>query len=170
MDITSQDLWHFSHDALKKIGQDNLAESFSIAWNPRMRSTAGRAMLNTLKIEMNPRLLEISHEEVYRTVLHELAHLVAWKRDGERGHGTAWRAACTELGIPGEKSTHSLPLPVRKQRKQWRYKCTHCGEAFDRVRRIKAESACHHCCKKYNKNRFTRRYLLEEFRLVYEGN
>lgn len=43
-------------------------------------------------------------ELIRRTVLHELAHALAWERYRERGHGPAWRRACCELGIADERS------------------------------------------------------------------
>ncbi len=48
--------------------------------------------------------LEKDQELIRRTVLHELAHVRAWEKYHERGHGTAWRRACAELGIAGERS------------------------------------------------------------------
>lgn len=38
------------------------------------------------------------------TILHEVAHALAWVKNGERGHGAAWRYWCAALGIAGEKS------------------------------------------------------------------
>lgn len=47
--------------------------------------------------------LERDPELMRRTVLHELAHALAWVHHRERGHGAAWRYFCAALGIPGEK-------------------------------------------------------------------
>ena len=38
------------------------------------------------------------------TILHELAHALAWEQYRERGHGAAWHYWCAALGIPEEKS------------------------------------------------------------------
>lgn len=43
-------------------------------------------------------------ESIRRTILHELAHALAWEKHRDRGHGEAWRYWCAVLGIPGEKS------------------------------------------------------------------
>lgn len=48
--------------------------------------------------------LQSDPELIRRTILHELAHALAWKHAGEHGHGDAWRYYCAVLGIPGEKS------------------------------------------------------------------
>lgn len=169
--MTDEELYSYARAALLRISERELAGVFQIRWNPRMRSAAGRAKLQTWSMEINPRLLLMEQNgelEVRRTALHELAHLVAWKRAGDRGHGAEWRKACAELGIPNEKVTHTLPLPVRRQKKRWLYKCNTCQESFKRVKKVKHKVACAYCCKAYNKGRFTPRFLLEEIPLVSE--
>ncbi|MGJ8676182.1 MAG: SprT-like domain-containing protein [Akkermansiaceae bacterium] len=152
---------------LRELSLENLAERVNVVWNSRMRSTAGRAFYADSKIELNPKLREISEDEVRRTLLHELAHLMAHERYG-RGrfkkiapHGLEWQAACAELGLAGETATHRLPLPRRSMTKKWRYSCPSCGEGFERVRRIKRASGCYNCCRTKNGGRYHR-----EFRLV----
>jgi len=166
--MTNEDLHQFALQALRKIGENAIEERLQIAWNPRMRSAAGRAMLQNWSIEINPKLLPFGISEVQTTVLHELAHLIAWHRHQHRGHGLAWRQACTDLGIPDEPATHKLPLPRRQQRKNYRYRCATCGSEFDRVRRIKRQSACAVCCKEFNRGKFSSLYLLSEYRLAHE--
>lgn len=43
-------------------------------------------------------------ELIRRTVLHELAHALAWEYYRERNHGEAWHHFCCQLGIPDERS------------------------------------------------------------------
>ncbi|MDA7935715.1 SprT-like domain-containing protein, partial [Akkermansiaceae bacterium] len=54
------------------LGLPELAGRVGVEWNPRMRSTAGRATWPVCLIELNTRLPEISAEEVRRTLMHEL--------------------------------------------------------------------------------------------------
>lgn len=166
--IDNKDLLDFAQKALREAGEIHLTEHITIHWNPRLRTAAGRALLQTNTVEINPKISQYGVEEVWTTVRHELAHLMAWQRSRESGHGSAWKKACADLGIPGESTTHDLPLPRRTQRKNWRYKCPHCPYTFDRARRAKPKSACGHCCKKFNNGKFSNRYLLKEFRLVYK--
>ena len=166
MNIFEDDLYNFSLEALDGIGERKVGQKFSISWNFRMRSAAGRAKLQTYEIEINPKLIQIDEKEVWNTVLHELAHLVAWKRNRHRGHGQPWRQACIDLGIPLESVTHTLPLPSNKMRKKWQYKCGNCGATSERVRRAQKKIACAACCKRYNKNRYTDLYQLEEYKLI----
>lgn len=153
---------------LKALGMDKLAGRVTVVWNARMRTTAGRAFWPDAVIQMNPALRETAPDEVERTLLHELAHLVAYARAGRRRiapHGAEWRQACAELGIPGEKATHSLPLPGRRMRRKWRYRCPACGEGFDRVRKMKRAAGCYACCKAHNGGYFHKKFRLEESQL-----
>lgn len=43
--------------------------------------------------------------QIHRTLLHELAHALAWVRHRDTGHGAAWHRCCAELGIPDEKAS-----------------------------------------------------------------
>jgi len=160
------ELTELARDHAQELGLIGLAELLQVKWNSRMRSTAGRAYYQQSLIELNPRLIEISEEEVHRTFLHELAHLVAHARNTKRRiapHGVEWREACRDLGIPNEKVTHDLPLPSRTQQRKWHYECPHCQEVITRVRRMKRDSvACYHCCKKLNRGRFSTKFLLVE--------
>jgi len=151
-------------ELLKNLGLDDLSKKVRVVWNRRMRTTAGRAFWPAGRIELNPRLLDLEGDEVQGTLLHELAHLLAYARSGQRRikpHGVEWQLACVHLGIPNERVTHSSPLQGRKMRRRWRYTCPSCGEGFDRVRKMKRYAACYHCCRKENGG-----YYHKKFRLV----
>ncbi len=164
--IHNRDLASYADQALREIDELTVADRLTISWNPRMRTAAGRAKLTEWAVEMNPKLIPFGEGEVYSTVLHELAHLLAWHRTAHRGHGLPWRQACADLGIPHESVTHNLPLaPRRTQRKNYRYTCNHCSYQFDRVRPVKRPSACSSCCKTHNGGKFSQAYLLTESRL-----
>jgi len=152
-------------ESLRELGLEDLAEKVIVVWNARMRTTAGRAFWPEGKIELNPLLKDVAPEEVRGTLLHELAHLVAYARAGRRriaAHGEEWRQACSDLGIPGEGVTHTLPLPGRKMAKKWRYACRACGEGFDRARKMKRYAGCYYCCKAHNGGYYHKNYRLIE--------
>ena len=44
-------------------------------------------------------------EQLWRTLLHELAHALAWHYHRNTGHGSIWKRYCTALGIPGERAS-----------------------------------------------------------------
>ena len=77
--------------------------------------------------------LERDAELVRRTVLHELAHALAWEHHRGRGHGWAWKRFCAELGIPDERATVRCEdfAPARLPRSP-RYALVHdeTGEVF----------------------------------------
>lgn len=155
-------------ELLADLGLSDLKARVRVEWNPRMRSAAGRAFWPQGLIQLNSRLAEISPSEVERTVLHELAHLIAYERHPRRAiksHGREWRRACAEVGIPNEKATHQLELPTRTMRRKWRYQCPACHRTFDRVQRFKRAVACYECCRKTRDGSYDERFRLVERRL-----
>jgi hypothetical protein len=77
-----------------------LARKVRVVWNPRMQTTAGRAWWPDRTIELNPKLRDCEPEELWRTLKHELAHLIAYERCGRRhifrNHQMLFR--CTHRG------------------------------------------------------------------------
>lgn len=155
-------------DRLAWMGMQELSHRVRIRWNPRMRTTAGRAWWPDRVIELNPKLNELPPQELWRTLTHELAHLVAYEREGRRRiepHGREWRAACAELGIPDEKPFHTLPLKGRRMKRNYSYTCPSCLSSFQRVRRIRRAVACYDCCRKFTGGSFDKRFRLSEQKL-----
>lgn len=63
--------------------------------------------------------LEKDRGVIWRTIMHELAHAMAWVRCRELGHGAAWRMWCAALGIADEKAAcacDDFAPPERKPR------------------------------------------------------
>ena len=155
-------------DAVQKLGMPQLVGRVEVYWNRRLKTTAGLADCRAWRIELNPLLPEFSPAEPEHTVKHELAHLVAQARAGRERiatHGAQWRQACVELGIPGERACHGLPLSRNSQKKRWEYHCVSCGEVYERVRRMRYVAACSDCCRKVNRGRFSENFLLVEKRV-----
>ncbi|MFZ9938571.1 MAG: hypothetical protein ACO3JG_16145, partial [Luteolibacter sp.] len=101
---------------------------------------------------------------VVGAVVAEVAHLVAYERCGRRRiepHGDEWRAACADLGIPGERPYHTLPFKRRRMKRNHAYFCPHCFATIRRVKPIQRSVACYECCRKFNGGRYH-----EHFRLV----
>jgi SprT protein len=131
-----------------------------VIWNPRLRSTAGYAKWPNWIVELNPRLEEFPGQ-TERTLLHELAHLVAYsrmKRKRIEPHGEEWQQACADLGIPGESARHTLPLPRTKQTRKLLYQCPACLVKVERVRKFQRHVACRTCCQKNNRGRYDPRF------------
>ncbi len=80
----------------------------AVVWNARLRTTAGLACWRTKTVSLNPKLIDVSPDEVQRTLRHELAHFLAQYRAGRARiapHGSSGKA-CRDLGIPARG-----PLP-----------------------------------------------------------
>ena len=123
-----EELTRQAEDLLSGLGMDAVAEKVTVIWNKRLRTTAGRAYSNMGKIELNPRLQLLPEQkkdqEINQTFLHELAHVVAHARNPNRRiqpHGTEWKQACADLGIPGEERCHTLNLGRTTRRKNFAY-------------------------------------------------
>lgn len=153
-----------ARELLINAGAPGLAERVRIEWNARMRSTAGYAFPAQALVRLNPKLLAFGDEEVDRTLRHELAHLLAHERAGKRRiepHGAEWRRACRDLGLPGEKRTHDLPLPRRTVARRHHYRCAGCGTIVARVKPLTHGAACLRCCRTYNGGRYDARFRFE---------
>lgn len=120
-----------------------------VFWNPRMKSTAGRAHFiwngRPQKITMNPKLkgLENAAAEIRQTFLHEVAHLLA---GAGQGHGAKWKRMARSLGIPPRRC-HPHAWAKRAPRFVWAV-CKGCGHQFTaaRVRKPRAGPATHTGC------------------------
>ena len=151
-------------EMLVPLGMQALADRVEVYWNRRLRTTAGLADSRVSRISLNPRLERFQPEEPMQTLKHELAHLIAHERAGDRKirpHGPEWQKACRELGIGGEERCHDLPFEGARMKRNYAYQCIHCLAVITRVRKLKASSACYSCCKKHNQSRFSTEYLME---------
>lgn len=150
-------------DTAAALGLPELARRVRVVWNPRMQTTAGRAWWPDRVIELNPKLRECEPEQLWRTLKHELAHLVAYERCGRRRiepHGPEWRAACGELGIAGEQPFHNLPFKRRRMKRKHAYVCPNCLVTIHRVKPIQRAVACYDCCRKFNRGAYHDRFRL----------
>ena len=102
-----------------------------IAYNPRLRSTLGRAMLDDKRVELNTRLLLEHPAELVLTLVHELAHLAVHIRYGRVApHGLYFRTLMRAVNL-SPKATHSLPVAqFRRRRYLYLHRCSDCGYAF----------------------------------------
>jgi SprT protein len=161
------DLTAWCRQTATEFGLPELAKQVAVIWNPRMRTTAGRAWWPLRMIELNPKIDLLDPQQTARTLRHELAHLIAYERAGRRKiepHGIEWRKACAELGIPGEAVYHHLPLPRRTQMIRFHYVCPQCFTETKRVRKIKRPLACYACCKNFSGGQYDARFRLVEKR------
>ncbi|MBU6181185.1 MAG: SprT-like domain-containing protein [Verrucomicrobia bacterium] len=154
----------FANQLLKAAGCRDL--KVRVCWNPRLKTTAGLAVLVDRLVVLNPKLVEVSAAEVQRTLRHELAHLLARHRAGRRridAHGEEWKEACADLGIPNEERCHELPFKRRKVARKFFYACPQCESVLARVKPLRQRAACIKCCRKHNGGKYSEKF---RFRLV----
>ena len=156
-------------DTCSALALPELARKVRVSWNPRMQTTAGRAWWPDRAIELNPKLRNCEPEELWRTLKHELAHLVAYERCGRRHidpHGFEWQAACVELGIPGEQPFHTLPFKRRLVKRNHSYVCPNCETTIHRVKPLRRTVACYDCCRKFNNGAYHDRFKLSKKKAI----
>lgn len=66
-------------------------------------------------IELHQELLEdhIPKDEITRTFIHEVGHLIDCHERGRSDHSKAWKKVMARLGEPDEDSHHDLPIGVK---------------------------------------------------------
>jgi SprT protein len=151
-----------ARDLLRSLGAARIARVLRVEWNSRLKTAAGRADYRSKLISLNPQLFH-HPAEIERTLLHELAHILAQFRVGRRRvspHGAEWQRACRDLGISDEKRCHNLPFPRRTYGARFTYRCPNCRQEFPRVRRVRRAVACLACCREHNGGEFDARFRL----------
>ena len=162
--VRDEELESQAGEWLEQLGMQGARKLLRVEWNTRLRSTAGYAHYPHWRIELNPRLRDFEGQ-VERTLKHELAHLIAYRRGGRRiePHGAEWRQACADLGIPGERARHTLPLPRKEVKRNLVYVCPSCQHVARRVKRFRRPTACKKCCDAHASGAFDDRF---KYRLV----
>ena len=81
-------------------------------------------------------------EQLWRTLLHELAHALAWVHHQSRGHGAVWKRYCAALGIPGERAS-VCGIEFEAPRREARFCLCHSetGEIYRTYTRLPRSSA-----------------------------
>lgn len=122
-------------EVLELWGVIDLRAAIEIRWNPRLRTTVGRALLDDMVLELNPRLLARHPGEVRPVLVHEAAHLVVRRLHGPRAaaHGPAWKALMRRAG-ESTRATHDLDVAGLRQRRRRRRRPTGRGRWFRRGR------------------------------------
>lgn len=131
MEALGLDTWHFEWEkTIRRMGCCKYAP---------------RAVL--LSIYYVRKYLALDQEQIRRTVLHELAHALAWDYNQTAGHDSTWHAFCLALGIGGEKSRSRVEnfAPKEHPTQRVRYVMYHLetGEVFEGFARYPSRTAKH---------------------------
>ena len=113
----------------------------TVAWNERLTTTAGRAFVKKGHIELNPTLLARALDQVDVVLVHEAAHIAAFRLFGGNipHHGRHWRGLMRLAGLPPDV-THDIPVDdlvaarrpaarARRRQASWYLRvCEACGD------------------------------------------
>lgn len=96
--------------------------AIDVAWNDRLKTSAGRAFVRHGRIELNPHLLGRAPEQVQMVLTHEAAHIAAARLFGPAvpAHGRHWRSLMRLAGLP-PKVTHDIPIEPRRRPRRRRH-------------------------------------------------
>ena len=111
----------------------DLARRVTIVYNPRLRTTLGRAMLEDNRVELNVHLLRAYPDELLVTVVHELAHLAVRMLYGEVSpHGLEFKALMRAVNMPANTTHHldTAGLKLQQRRYVYLHRCSDCGMMF----------------------------------------
>jgi predicted SprT family Zn-dependent metalloprotease len=143
---------------------DGFLDAPVLAWNSRLRSSAGRFIPGSRKffrqsppkIEVASYLLEeVGGADLIRdTIAHEMIHLWLWVRRRPYGHTEEFLAKMKLMG-----ATRYNPVPKLRGPK-YIYRCPACGKDFPARRKL-GVLACLDCCRREAGGKFDRRFKLE---------
>ena len=106
-------------------------------------------------ISLSRHFTELNKEKhVKDTILHEIAHALVGKN---AGHNRIWKQKAREIGCSSSRCY--CPKDVALPKRKYTAICPHCEREFQRS--IKRRIACGKCCKKYNNNRYSRKFEIE---------
>lgn len=103
----------------------------------RKSTTAGKAYVGRVpfgvyEISLNIPLLAVNNDpdQIDQTVGHEIAHLIAYKVYGDRGHGASWKKVMRYFGLAPERchDMSKAATTVGKNTTIYVYRCTGCGK------------------------------------------
>ncbi|MBM7096825.1 MULTISPECIES: SprT family protein [Alteribacter] len=105
-------------------------------FNPRLRTTGGRYMLQSHNIEMNPKQLEqFGEEEFIKIVKHELCHYhLHIEGRGYQHKDADFKQLLKKVG--GSRFCQVVPGMRRRSKTLHIYTCKKCGIQFRRKRQI----------------------------------
>lgn len=138
---------------------ENYLHSYRMVVNRRFKTCAGLTRYHSRLIDLNPALLEPGREEERNeTILHEIAHVLAYAAFRHHGHSEEWRDLLAYIGAKTTDRCHQYRF-LRGRERRYAYECKDCDYRLLRTRPIHKPGKLHHwyhpaCKEKPNKGRF----------------
>jgi len=150
----------------KSLIKEHLKLDWEFSWHNRS-NTAGTCFWNIntglKQIKLSKKIMGLNlnnFEFINYIIKHEIAHAMDCEKKGYSDHGRDFKVNCLILGIPTMRcfdvKEYNLTMPKGK----FVYECIHCGYQERKHKKVRVEWAHGDCCKKYNKGKFSRDYLL----------
>ncbi|MCF7845632.1 MAG: SprT-like domain-containing protein [Candidatus Peribacteraceae bacterium] len=128
-------------------------------WNfrfDRARRRFGCCNFATKTISLSKVLAELnSPAKVRDTLLHEIAHALVGPR---HNHDSIWKDKIAEIG--GKPKARFRETEVVIPKSKFAAVCPNCQREFPVFRRSTKKVACRDCCRRFNKGRFSREFIL----------
>jgi predicted SprT family Zn-dependent metalloprotease len=91
-----------------------------------------------------PWVMELTMDEIDRTIRHEIAHALS---PAYEGHGEIWKENCRVVGIPDEAEKFTDKTTIRNfmvNTAKWKIECTSCGSVHYANRKV-YDKSCGKC-------------------------
>ena len=90
---------------------EQMCDNLRVAYNSRLKTTAGLAYLKENRVELNTRLLSKNPTHLIPTLIHELAHLAVYHRFGPsaKPHGREFLTMMRAVN-QSPKATHNMKM------------------------------------------------------------
>jgi predicted SprT family Zn-dependent metalloprotease len=128
-----------------------------IRYNGRFSNSAGRITYSErpLLIELSPKhFKEHPHEALRDTLLHEMIHAWLYDKNGDTGHGAAFRKKMRECGMTSIYHDLGNVKPFNESVKRYILRCEKCALELLRRRLPSAAMSCGRCSKRGYDPRF----------------
>lgn len=103
-------------------------EGWTFSWDAA-KTRFGACHFSSRRIQLSRPLVELNdHPTVRDVILHEIAHALAYRQHGARGHGRIWKMICVQIGARPERcySSRNVKTPLGK----WILRHRESGEVF----------------------------------------
>jgi len=142
---------------VKRIWKDLQLTYINFRWG-NMKRGYGYYYFNKGKEEIvmsKPLTLLNSEYSFKNSLLHEISHALVGHANG---HNIVWRRMAHRLGCDGKRCYSELKIPKGK----YVYKCPKCKTRYHLYRQLTRQMACEKCCKKFNKGKFSKKYIIKK--------
>jgi len=128
--------------------KDNKADlsDWTFKWNNRITSLGLCHYMRKTILLSRLWMAKVTDDEALDTILHEVAHALAWVRFGSYKHDTKWKLMCLELGArPNSLARVSVSEYDLYSDPKWTMQCTQCNVETPWMRKPKYPIESYRC-------------------------